>query len=247
MKEAKILNAGESGIIVEFGNQISPLINAKVNRLNDLIKTSAWAGVIETIPTYRSLLVIFEPLTISKAELKIKIELLLPNLENVEQGKNSRIVTIPVCYEQEMAPDMEFVCKHTGLTSCEVIKMHTEPEYLVYMIGFMAGFPYLGGMNEKLATPRLSQPRTQIPAGAVGIADKQTGIYPVVSPGGWQLIGCTPVTIYNPSSEQPFLFAAGDFLKFKSIDSGEYRDILQAVKMGEYSPEYKIIGGGSHD
>lgn len=247
MQKAKILNAGESGLIVEFGNQISPIINAKVNKLNELIKTDKWSGVIETIPTYRSLLVLFDPLSISKLELKTKIEVLMPQLENVAQGKNSRIVSIPVCYEQELAPDMEFVCKHTGLSAHEVIQIHTEPEYLVYMIGFMAGFPYLGGMNEKLATPRLSQPRTQIPAGAVGIADKQTGIYPVVSPGGWQLIGCTPVPIYNPSSSQPFLFAAGDFLKFKSIDSKEYQEILRAVQLGEYSPEYKIMGGGSHD
>ena len=122
--------------------------------------------------------------------------------------------------------------------------MHTEPEYLVYMIGFLAGFPYLGGMNEQLATPRLKQPRTKIMPGSVGIADKQTGIYPVESPGGWQLIGRTPVPVYDPNLDNPFLFKTGDYLKFESISLKEYEQILQDVQAGSYKPTYSDLGGG---
>ncbi len=245
MSEIKILNAGEQGLVVEFGTSIDPLTNAKVRKLNELLQTASLVGIIETVPTYRSLLIYFNPLLLSRKELEKYIKQQLPTLADVQASKQGRLVMVPVCYDAEFGEDLDFVCQHTALTPTEIITMHTQPEYLVYMIGFMAGFPYLGGMDERLATPRLKQPRTIIPAGSVGIADKQTGIYPVASPGGWQLIGRTPVPIYNPRSEQPFLFATGDYLKFVSVSKQEYFKIEQAVQRGEYRTTYATIGGGT--
>lgn len=243
MSEVKILNAGESALVVEFGDTIDPLINAKVGRLNTLLHQANITGITETVPTYRSLLIYFEPLVLSKAQLQKQLEQFWPHLEGVNTLQNGRLVHIPVCYDDEFAPDLAAVCKHTGLSTAEVIRRHTQPEYLVYMIGFMAGFPYLGGMDSALATPRLKQPRTEIPAGAVGIADKQTGIYPVVSPGGWQLIGRTPVPVYNPAADNPFLFAPGDYLKFVSVSEAEYRQIALAVAAGVYKCVCSESGG----
>ena len=239
-------NAGEQGLVVEFGKIIDEIVNAKVSKLNALIKERMQdGGIIETVPTYRSLLIYFDPLTISKAQLREKITELLPHVADATASKQGTLVHIPVCYEgEEFAPDMAFVCEHTKLSPQEVIQLHTAPEYLVYMIGFLAGFPYLGGMNEQLTTPRLKQPRTKIMPGSVGIADKQTGIYPVESPGGWQLIGRTPVPVYDPSLENPFLFKTGDYLKFESISLKEYEQILQEVQAGTYKPSYSELGGG---
>lgn len=246
MQDVKMYNAGEQGLVVEFGKIIDEIVNAKVTKLNLLIKEQLQDnGIIETVPTYRSLLIYFDPFTISKAELKERIQSLLPYVADATVNKQGTLVHIPVCYEgEEFAPDMAFVCEHTKLSAQEVIKMHTEPEYLVYMIGFLAGFPYLGGMNEQLATPRLKQPRTKIMPGSVGIADKQTGIYPVESPGGWQLIGRTPVPVYDPNQANPFLFKTGDYLKFESISLKEYAQIQQAVQTGSYKPTYSELGGG---
>lgn len=246
MQDVKMLNAGEQGLVVEFGKIIDEVVNAKVSKLNALIKDRLQEnGIIETVPTYRSLLIYFDPFTISKAELRDKIHELLPHVADATASKQGTLVHIPVCYQgEEFAPDLTFVCEHTGLSTEEVIKLHTEPEYLVYMIGFLAGFPYLGGMNEKLATPRLKQPRTKIMPGSVGIADKQTGIYPVESPGGWQLIGRTPVPVYDPNLENPFLFKTGDYLKFESISLNEYNQILKDVQAGTYKPTYSELGGG---
>lgn len=246
MQDVKMHNAGEQGLVVEFGKIIDEVVNARVSKLNALIKDQLQEqGIIETVPTYRSLLIYFDPFTISKAVLRQKIESLLPHVADAAASKQGTLVHIPVCYEgAEFAPDMPFVCEHTQLSPQEVIALHTQPEYLVYMIGFLAGFPYLGGMDEKLATPRLKQPRTKIMPGSVGIADKQTGIYPVESPGGWQLIGRTPVPVYDPNLDNPFLFKTGDYLKFESISLQEYGQILQEVQAGAYKPTYSQLGGG---
>ena len=144
------------------------------------------------------------------------------------------VIQIPVLYGGEMGPDIQNVAEHNGKTVEEVIQIHTSEEYLIYMIGFIAGFPYLGGMSKEIATPRLKSPRVKIDGGSVGIAGEQTGVYPVDSPGGWQLIGRTPLKLYDAEREKPVLLEAGQYIKFKSVTPEEYDAILKAVEDGSY-------------
>ena len=144
------------------------------------------------------------------------------------------VIEIPVLYGGEMGPDIENVAEHNHKTVEEVIKIHTSEEYLIYMIGFIAGFPYLGGMSKEIATPRLKSPRVKIEGGSVGIAGEQTGIYPVASPGGWQLIGRTPLKLYDADREKPVLLEAGQYIKFAAVTEEEYKMIEKEVEDGTY-------------
>ena len=165
------------------------------------------------------------------------------NLAVIELPKPS-VYYLPVAYGGEFGPDLSFVSKHTGLTGEEVIKIHTGTDYLIYMLGFTPGFPYLGGMDSRLATPRLATPRTKIPAGSVGIAASQTGIYPVQSPGGWQLIGQTPVKLFEPTAQKPVLLNAGDYIRFFEVTPEEYRLIAASAEKGEYTVRIGEYSGG---
>ena len=144
------------------------------------------------------------------------------------------VIEILVLYGGEMGPDIENVAEHNHKTVEEVIKIHTSEEYLIYMIGFIAGFPYLGGMSKEIATPRLKSPRVKIEGGSVGIAGEQTGIYPVASPGGWQLIGRTPLKLYDADREKPVLLEAGQYIKFAAVTEEEYKKIEKEVEDGTY-------------
>jgi len=201
----------------------------------------ARAGVRELVPTYRSLAVYFDPLEVKRQDLEKQITRLLQEIEvpehvgeleaeagsQVEQTfpRQGKTVIIPVCYGGEYGPDLTFVAQHTGLPEEEVVRIHTSRTYRVYMLGFLPGFPYLGGMDERIATPRLETPRTRIPAGSVGIAGCQTGFYPMESPGGWRIIGRTPIKAFDPFSDTPFLLSPGDFVQFKSIGETEYQKL----------------------
>jgi inhibitor of KinA len=239
VSEVKYLPQGESGLVVEFGTTIDPVINTRVYSLMRKIQND-WRERIEAIvPSYRSLLIFFDPLQIQREELINGIEKLLSFsqttiAEEIQTGTGNRVI-IPTCYGGEYGPDLEFVARHNKITPQEVIQIHTAVAYRIYMMGFTPGFPYLGGMSEKIATPRLEKPRLQIPAGSVGIAGSQTGLYPVESPGGWQLIGRTPLTVFNPEQTQPFLYAAGDFLQFEPISEREFNEIQNAVAQGRYT------------
>ena len=178
-------------------------------------------GVTEIIPTYRSLLLIYDPAQTNPARLEETLEALEARLGDIKIPP-PRTVEIPVCYGEEYGPDIDMVADTNGLTTEEVIKLHCEPAYQIYMVGFTPGFPFLGGLSEKLYTPRLETPRTLVPEGSVGIANNQTGIYPVASPGGWQLIGRTPAKLFAPGREHPFLYQAGDRIKFKPIAADEF-------------------------
>lgn len=155
----------------------------------------------------------------------------------------SNVLEIPVLYGGEYGPDLEFVAKHAGKTAEEVIQIHTSTEYLIYMLGFTPGFAYLGGMDESIATPRLKQPRVKIPAGSVGIAGSQTGVYPIDSPGGWQLIGQTPVRMYDPTRQEPILVKAGDYVRFCAITPFEFKAIQEQIEAGVYIPNYHTKRG----
>jgi inhibitor of KinA len=242
MSAVRMLKAGERGLVVEFGNVIDAVINARVHQLAKVLMSTMRGRVLEVVPTYRSLFVNFDPLSIERQSLILAIEKLLDTPDSgSSRNKRSRIVSIPVCYEKEFGPDLDFVAAHNNLSVDDVVEIHTSGSYVIYMLGFTPGFPYLGGMSERIATPRLDKPRVKIPAGSVGIGGKQTGIYPIESPGGWRIIGRMPLKAFNPSSSDPFLFAAGDYLEFHSITSMEYHAISRDVDNGRYSPVIKII------
>lgn len=222
--ETKYLLAGDKSIVVEFGDIIDEEINRKViNLMKSIEKSSLSDYIYEMIPTYRSLMIIYNPLKIAFNNLINTVKDMESNLEILEKHEKN-IVKVPVLYGSDFGPDIETVAKHNGLKIEDVIKLHSEAEYLVYMLGFTPGFTYLGGMNNKLETPRLANPRVKIPEGSVGIAGKQTGVYPIESPGGWQLIGRTPIKLYDPKRENPILLKAGDYVKFIPITKDEFNN-----------------------
>ena len=172
-------------------------------------------------------------LTHLETSLNLKAKL-LAKLDSVEIPP-SEVLEVPVLYGgEEMGPDLKFVAENAKMSEEEVIKLHSEPEYLIYMLGFTPGFTYLGGLNDAIETPRLKTPRVKIPAGSVGIAGKQTGVYPIDSPGGWQLIGRTPLKMYDADREKPILPEAGQYIKFVPIDRAEFDRIAAEVEKGTY-------------
>lgn len=232
-EKTKYLNAGDRALVIEFGDSIEEQINAKIRSLTLAIEKEDIIGIIETIPTYRSLMVIYEPMIIELGELIDNVKSIETKIDEMKLP-DAKIIEIPTLYGGEYGSDLEFVAEHNKISLEEVIKIHTSRSYLIYMIGFTPGFPYLGGMNDKIAAPRLQTPRTKIPAGSVGIAGNQTGIYPIESPGGWQLIGKTPVKLYDPYREEPVLLNAGDYIKFIQIDEKEYKRIEDLEREGKY-------------
>ena len=213
--------AGDQGLLVEYGDEIDFEVNTKVRTMAIIMKQNTPKGLVEAIPTYRSLLLVYDPSITNLAKLQKELQKLEERLEEIQISPPDT-VEIPVCYGGEFGPDIEFVAETHDLSVKEVIQLHSEPEYLIYMVGFTPGFPFLGGLSEKLHTPRLETPRTFVPKGSVGIANNQTGIYPVSSPGGWQLIGRSPIKLFAPERPNPFLYQAGDHIKFKPIALEEY-------------------------
>lgn len=232
--EPQFFPAGDLALVVELGNAISPEINRKVRSLTDALEEGSIPGVFDFLPTYRSVLVYYDPLMVTSVEVRDSILQLLESAETADT-ETRHIVHIPTLYGGDMGPDIAFVAERNGIDEQEVVRIHSGADYLVYMMGFSPGFAYLGGLDERLATPRLQSPRTEIPAGAVGIAETQTGVYPMASPGGWQLIGRTPLKLFDPGRERPVLLSAGDYVRFVPMDSRqEYDDVLFQVESGEY-------------
>lgn len=225
-ERARFRTAGDRGLLVEYGDAIDPVINHKVRAMAIALGKEPPEGVLEVIPTYRSLLILYDPLLTTSSRLEKDLLALEERLPEI-QIPPPEMVEIPVCYGGEYGPDLESVAQSHGLSSEEVIRIHSEPTYQVYMIGFTPGFPFLGRLPEVLHTPRHKTPRTRVPAGSVGIANDQTGIYPIESPGGWQLIGRTPLKIFDPQRPNPFLLKAGDLVKFKPITPDEYRRLAE--------------------
>jgi len=181
--------AGDSALLVQLGNEISPELNAKVRALNLALQDShVIEGIIETVPAYCSLLVCFDPLKVDLLQVEAELEKAVQST-NEHIFSQPTVTVIPVCYGGDLGPDLKFVSDYCKLPPEEVIALHSAPNYLIYMLGFTPGFPYLGGMDPRIATPRLENPRTKIPAGSVGIAGEQTGIYPIVSLAVGALLG----------------------------------------------------------
>ena len=226
---------GDSAFLIKMGNDISKDIHQKVRAFQVLIHKKRIAGIIELIPAYNELLVCYKP-------EKIYFKDLLNELKNIEHNidiaklPKPKIIHIPVCYDSKFAPDLRIVAQKNKLSSNDVIKIHSSGTYLIYMLGFTPGFCYLGGLDSKIATPRKDNPRERIEAGSVGIAGNQTGIYPIDSPGGWQIIGKTPLKLFNPEKENPFLVEPGNYIKFDPITQDEFYLIDQKERGG---PNYK--------
>lgn len=236
LNEPRFLPAGESCLFVEFADEIDRGANDAVTRLKNWFEKQQSLKIRECLPTYRSLAIYFDPLTVPMDKV---IEAARKALdESAEDSAHSQtIISIPVCYGGEYGPDIANVARGAAISEAEVIARHTKNVCHCYMIGFIPGFAYLGGMDESIATPRLSNPRSVIPGGSVGIAGKQTGIYPLDSPGGWQLIGRTPLRLFTPEAEHPTLIQAGYEVKFVSITEDEYKKIASEVASGKYKPE----------
>ena len=209
----RLLLAGDSALVVEFGDEISQEVNRKVHALADALGKSSLPGLGEPVPTYRSLLVHYDPLRLSCDEVKAFVSEVLQECEE-SPSFEPRVVGIPVVYGGKFGPDIEFVAEYNGLAVEEVISLHSGATYTVYMLGFAPGFAYLGGMPKAIATPRLETPRTLVPGSSVGIAGEQTGIYPIATPGGWRLIGRTPLKLFDPERDPPTLLKAGDLVHF---------------------------------
>lgn len=235
VKEMKRLNysihiAGDQSVLITFGEEINEQTNRYVRHLASAIEKHNIFGVSETILGYTNLLVYYDPFLISYNQLKSELIRLIDHT-HFQDDKRREIIEIPVLYGFQGGPDLKDVAHLNELTEEDVIKIHTKPIYTVYFLGFSPGFPFLGGMSERIVTPRLANPRTKIQAGSVGIANNQTGIYPVSSPGGWRLIGHTPTLLYDQSKQWPFLLSPGDRLKFKSITKNEYDKLIDKSKL----------------
>jgi len=215
-----IRHLGDRGLLVELGRGIDPAVNRRVKQLHRIIARERPHGVVETVPAYASLLVVFDPLQASPEALKRQI-IGLCDFEDAGPTEDRTVVEIPVVYGGEAGPDLDAVAAHHGLSREAVIGLHTGTVYRVYMIGFTPGFPYMGELPEALDTPRRDTPRTHIPKGSVAIAQRQTGIYPAVSPGGWQIIGRTPVALFDPRQETPSFLTMGDAVRFTPITAEE--------------------------
>jgi len=225
----RFLLAGDRGLLVEFGASIDPEINQKVRQIFFSLEKIPIDGVTEIIPTYRSILIFYDPFRSDPERLKKEI-LDRENKLGSWEIPPTETIEIQVAYGNDFGPDLEFVAQHNNLTPEEVIQIHTSGTYLIYMLGFTPGYPFLGGLSEKIFTPRLENPRLVVPAGSVAIANNQTGIYPIDSPGGWQLIGRTPIKLYDPTGSPPILLKAGNYVSFKRISREEFQEIASRYK-----------------
>ena len=229
----RILTAGDSSLLIEFGKIISPDINRKIAVTVQLIKAQQTPGVVDIIPAFCSLLINYDPRVISYEEIRDRMQTIL-KIDVKADAARKKIYEIPVCYGGEFGPDLDNIAQHAGLSPEEVIQIHSSRDYLIYMLGFLPGFCYLGGLDERIHTPRLANPRLKISAGSVGIGGSQTGIYPLDSPGGWQLMGMTPVKTYDPQREVPILVEAVNYIRFIPIDKDEFYRIKELVQSGQY-------------
>lgn len=231
----RFLSCGDTALVVEFGDRIDRALNARVLAFDQALRERPPEGLVETVPTFRSLMIHYDPLRTRQSALIDQVRPLAEQVRPVQQA--GRSWTVPVCYQDDLAPDLAEVAERTGLPPDAVILRHAEPLYQVFMMGFVPGFPYLGVLPEALVLPRRDDPRVRVPAGAVGIASAMTAIYPVVSPGGWHLIGNCPLRLFDPEAEPPTLFLPGDTVRFEPVERDRYEAIATETRAGRYHPQ----------
>lgn len=219
-KIIRISPLGDSALLVEFTAVINRELNQHIHALAWQIKNQIQIGITDLVPSYHSLAVFYQPESIRFSELQQII--LQCNANTVTNDSQQRHIDIPVCYELDYAPDLILLAEHCQLSIEEVIQRHSQTHYDVYFLGFKPGFAYLGGLDSSLQMSRKATPRLQVPAGSVGIGGEQTGIYPQITPGGWQIIGRTPLTLFDPTQDSPCLLQPGDSVRFVPITSQEF-------------------------
>lgn len=239
--EARLLDAGDGAVTVEFGDCIAPDLVARVGAFEAAVETARdrgeLAGVVETMPTFRSLTVLYDPLHTRRAQIDPVLRTLLAD-SGEAPPRLGRRWKLPVCYGGEFGADLDDVAAATGLTSEAVAQMHAQAEFSVYMIGFMPGFPFMGGLPPALGVPRRREPRLRVPAGSVAITGGLTSIYPWESPGGWQLIGRCPVRLFDADAAMPSLLAPGDSVRFDPVPAPRYAELEAAIRSGELQPSH---------
>ena len=233
--QPKFLPAGDLAVSVEFGDEISREVNARVRALEYLIQQKVVPGIVETVPSFRALLVYYDPFVIGWDDLLQNLRSLTSQAD-AEGLPPGRLVVLPCCYGGELGPDLPAVAGRLGLAEDEVVRLHAGAEYLVYFIGFTPGHPYLGGMPDRLTIARLETPRPKTPVGSVGIGGSQCSIYPVESPGGFWVLGRTPLRLYDPDSADPILLRPGDRVGFRVIDAAEFDAIAREIASGVFTP-----------
>lgn len=231
----RFLPCGDTALAVELGNRVDRRINALVLALAARVKAAAVAGIVEVVPTFRSLTIHYDPLTVPQSELKARLTPLLADLDTADSP--GRLWRLPVCYHESLAPDLAEVAARTGLSTDQVVGRHSAITYHVYMVGFLPGYPYLGDLPPELAVPRRDTPRTAVPAGSVAIATSLTAVYALESPGGWHLIGRTPAPLWNLRRDPPAMLAAGDRVRFEPIPLGDYEALVRRGTAGELWPQ----------
>lgn len=225
----RILPLGDAALTIEFGNEINSEINSRVVAFATTVFDQHWQGIHDIVPTYRSVTVHFDPLQWDSATLAKRLKA-LPRREPGQAEPPGILHEIPVLYGGEWGQDLEEVATFAGVQAAEAIALHASVLYRVYMLGFSPGFPYLGLVPGQLAMPRRATPRTKVPAGSVGIADRQTGIYPTATPGGWQIIGRTPISLYRKTRTNTFLLKPGDRVRFKPIVRDEFDQLSRETE-----------------
>jgi inhibitor of KinA len=218
--------ASDHSLLVVFGDGVSRDLHRDVLRFFRLLQSTPPDGVRNVHPAYNSTLLSFDPIVVSPKDFESHVHSLLDRLDVIPLT-SPRLVDIPICYDKSVAPDLDFVASHSGLTIDDVIQLHFSVEYLVYFIGFTPGFPYLGELPDQLATPRLASPRLHVPGGSVAIGGSQTGIYSLPSPGGWRIIGRTPLKLFRPRESSPTLLEIGDFVRFRPLSLPEFNDRIK--------------------
>jgi KipI family sensor histidine kinase inhibitor len=228
----RFLPAGDTALVIEFGEHADRALSDRVLRLSERIRSAGLPGLVETVPTFRSLAVHYDPTVTSAQSLREAASAFLE--DSGGERRTARLWRVPACYHPRYAPDLDEVAERTGLAPEEVGALHAATTFHVYMIGFAPGLPYMGDLPEQLVLPRRVDPRVRVPAGSLAIATTLTNIYPYESPGGWHLIGATPIRLFDLSREDPAIFRPGDAVRFEPVDPDTYEALRAAVAQGTY-------------
>ncbi len=235
----RVVASSDTSIVIEFGDHIDRQLSDQVLAAHFAVDEAGISGVVELVPTFRSLMIHYDPLVTSANVLMGDLKPLLASQQ--KSHRVARLWDIPACYDGAAAPDLESVAQATRMSTDEIIGLHMSETYHVYMIGFLPGYPYMGDVSEALQLPRRKEPRIRVPKGAIAIATSMTAVYPTESPGGWHLIGSTPVAMFNSAQPQPALLAPGDKVRFRRISIAEHETIEGDVRKGTYTPSVKEL------